>query len=135
MTTDTFTARPLPLDHLTILSSDEAASRAFYDHLLPRLGFRRKSDSVWHNDAGLFLQFRPAKAETRPYERYGAGLNHLGFTAPSRDFVAALHAHMTGAGYEARLQELGPVLALFMPDPDGLRVEVSHYPAGVDPVD
>lgn len=43
---------------------------------------------------------------------------------------------MTTAGYEARLQTFGDgVVALFLPDPDGLRIEVSWYPDGVPPVD
>jgi lactoylglutathione lyase len=125
----------LPLDHLTILWSDVDKSRAFYEHLLPAIGFRRKTPEIWHNDLGHFFQFRPAAEGTGPYERHGAGVNHLGFRAPSREFVEQLHRHMTSAGYEARLQQLGGTLALFMPDPDGLRVEVSHYPAGTDPVD
>jgi lactoylglutathione lyase len=126
---------PLALDHLTILWTNVEESRAFYELLLPIIGFRRKKTEIWHNDTGLFLQFRQAGENTSPYERYGAGLNHLGFRAPSREFVEALHGRMTAAGYEARLQKLGGTLALFMPDPDGLRVEVSHYPEGVDPVD
>lgn len=125
----------LPLDHLTILWTNEDSSRAFYRHLLPRLGFREKRQDIWHDARGLFFQFRPAQDGTRAYERYGAGLNHLGFQAPSREFVEDLHRHMTDAGFEARLQKLGGTLALFMPDPDGLRVEVSHYPEGADPVD
>lgn len=123
------------LDHLTILWSNPERSRAWYEIILPLLGFRRKKPEIWHNGAGLFLQFRPAEQGTSPYERHGAGLNHLGFRASSRDAVAAVHRAVTDAGYEARLQELGPVLALFLPDPDGLRFEFSWYPEGVDPVD
>lgn len=127
---------PLPLDHLTILSRDAEASAAWYGALLPWLGFERAKPGIWHNANGLYLQFRTAKAETRPYERYGAGLNHLGFTVPDPGFVEALAAHMTNLGHEARLQRFGDgIVALFMPDPDGLRVEVSWYPEGVPPVD
>lgn len=127
---------PLPLDHLTILSRDAEASAAWYGALLPQLGFERTKPGIWRNSNGLYLQFRTAKAETRPYERYGAGLNHLGFTAPDPGFVETLAAHLTDLGHEARLQRFGDgVVALFLPDPDGLRVEVSWYPEGVPPVD
>lgn len=125
----------LPLDHLTVLWTDEVKSQKFYGHLLPEIGFNQKRPGIWSNEAGLFFQFLPAKVGTAPYERYGAGLNHMGFRAPNREFVEKLHVHMEAAGYEARLQKLGHTLALFIPDPDGLRIEVSHYPEGVDPVD
>jgi catechol 2,3-dioxygenase-like lactoylglutathione lyase family enzyme len=62
-------------------------------------------------------------------------LNHFGFAAPDAGFVEALKARMDEAGYEARLQRFDDgVVALFIPDPDGLRIEVSWYPPGVDPV-
>ena len=126
----------LPLDHWTIASADVAQSAAFYGFLLPRLGFRQKKPYIWYNDHGLFLQFRGIKAGSRPYDRYGAGLNHLGFTAPDRAFVEALHGEMAAAGHVARLQQFDDgTLALFLPDPDGLRIEISCYPPGTDPVD
>lgn len=103
--------------------------------MLPHLGFEQVSEHVWRDAAGLHFQFRQANTDTRDYERYGPGLNHFGFAAPSAQFVEAVHAAMTTAGYEARLQTFGDgVVALFMPDPDGLRVELSYYPPGVSPV-
>lgn len=127
---------PMPLDHLTILSRDPEVSARWYGLLLPRLGFEQAKPHIWRSATGLHLQFGSAKPDTAPYERYGAGLNHLGFTAPSAAFVEALAADMTQHGLEARLQHFGDgVTAVFLPDPDGLRVEVSWYPPGVPPVD
>ena len=126
----------LRLDHLTILSRDPEVSAAFYGLLLPKLGFVQKKPNIWANDGGLHIQFGAAHPETRDYERYGAGLNHFGFTAPSVEMVEALAAQMEGAGYLARLQRFpGGTVAVFLPDPDGLRVEVSWYPPGTPPVD
>ena len=126
----------LKLDHLTILSRDPEASAAFYGRLLPHLGFVRKKPHIWANDAGLHIQFGAAHADARPYERHGAVLNHFGFTAPSPEMVEALAAEMQAAGHVARLQRFGDgVTALFLPDPDGLRIEVSWYPPGTPPVD
>ena len=125
----------LPLDHLTILSRDFATSAALYGLLFPRLGFEQFSEKIWRNELGLYLQFGTADATAASYERHGAGLNHLGFRAPDVAFVEALAATMTEAGHVARLQRFGDgTVALFMPDPDGLRVEVSWYPPGVPPV-
>jgi catechol 2,3-dioxygenase-like lactoylglutathione lyase family enzyme len=126
----------LPLDHLTILSSDESASRAWYGLVLPMLGFVQTKSHIWRNENGLHLQFGSAKPATRAYERYGAGLNHLGFAAPSVAFVEDVAARMANAGHEARLQRFADgTVALFLPDPDGLRIEVSFYPDGTPPVD
>lgn len=126
----------LKLDHLTILSRDPEASAAFYGLLLPRLGFVQKKPHIWANEDGLYIQFGAAKDETPGYERYGPGLNHFGFTAPSVEIVEALAAEMAAAGHVARLQRFpGGTTALFLPDPDGLRVEVSWYPPGTPPVD
>jgi len=77
-----------------------------------------------------------AKADSRPYERYGAGMNHLGFSAPSVDAVVAVRTEMARLGFEVpELQDLGGVTALFMKDPDGIRFEISYYPPGTSVVD
>lgn len=123
------------IDHLTILSRSAEASTAFYGVVLPQLGFSRVKPGIWRNADGLHLQFRTAAEGTRAYERYGPGVNHFGFAAPSPDFVRTLHAVVTKAGYEARLQTFPDgTVALFIPDPDGLRIEVSWYPEGIPPV-
>lgn len=125
-----------PLDHLTILSRDPEAAASFYSFLLPRIGFTQKKRGIWANAGGLHIQFAKAKEGTGDYGRYAPGLNHFGFTAPSAEAVEALAAELAEAGIEARLQHFEPgITALFVPDPDGLRVEISHYPPGVPPVD
>ncbi|MFO6446555.1 VOC family protein [Erythrobacter sp. NE805] len=124
------------LDHLTILSRDPGAAAAFYEFLLPRLGFTQKKAHIWANAAGLHIQFGKAKEGTGDYGRYAPGLNHFGFAAPSPEAVRALAAELEAAGIEARLQTFEPgITALFVPDPDGLRVEFTYYPPGVPPVD
>lgn len=125
----------LPLDHLTLLVSSFDASRTFYDTLLPLLGFRRTTRENWTNGQGFFLQFLEARPGTRPYERYGAGLNHLGFGAPDEATVLDIRDRMAAAGYPSEVQSLGGAQALFLPDPDGLRIEVTWYPPGVSVVD
>lgn len=124
------------LDHLTILSRSTEQAEVFYGFLLPRLGFVQKKPRIWANDAGLHIQFGKAKEGTGDYGRYAPGLNHFGFSAPSPEAVRALAAELEAAGIEARLQTFEPgITALFVPDPDGLRVEISYYPPGVPPVD
>ena len=126
----------LRLDHLTILVSSMETSRRFHDVLLPLLGFSRTTKENWTDGEGFFLQFREAKPDTRPYERYAAGLNHLGFGAPDERTVHAIRERLIAAGYEqAEVQDLSGAKALFVKDPDGLRFEITYYPPGMNVVD
>jgi lactoylglutathione lyase len=126
----------LKLDHLTLLVTSIKASRPFYEALLPLLGFHRTTRENWTDGQGFFFQFMEAKPDTRPYERYGAGLNHMGFGAPDAATVEAIRAAMIAAGLETpEIQNLGGAKALFLRDPDGLRFEITWYPPGVAVVD
>jgi len=124
------------LDHVTLLVSSLTASMPYYDRLLPLLGFKKLRDHVWADSGRFYLQFQEARENTRPYERYGAGMNHLGFSAPSAEAVLAIRDEMQRAGFAVpEIQNLGGVTALFMKDPDGIRFEISHYPPGTSVVD
>ncbi len=126
----------MKLDHVTILVSSLEHSMPFYDRLLSLLGFEKQRDHVWSDGAGFYLQFQQAAAGTRPYERYGPGMNHLGFGAASQEQVVELRAAMLAAGFEVpAIQHLDGATALFMKDPDGIRFEVTHYPPGESVID
>ena len=125
----------LKLDHLTIYVSDWDAYERHYGTLLPLIGFERIDFSIWRDDGGFFLQFAQAHEGTRPYERYGAGLNHWGLAMPSPESVVALREALIAAGIAAQpLQSLSGATALFLPDPDGLRAEFTYTPPGMNPV-
>lgn len=127
---------PLKIDHVTLLARSLPDSMAYYGALLPLIGFARVKDHIWTDGEGFYFQFMAAKGETRDYERYGPGMNHLGFAAPDVATVERVRAGMAAAGFAVPdIQQLGPVTALFMKDPDGVRFEISHTPAGVAPVD
>jgi len=126
----------MKLDHVTILVTSLERSMPYYDALLPLLGFTKRRDHVWSDGEGFFLQFLQAKERTRPYERYGAGVNHLGFGAAVPEQVHAVRRAMQAAGYEVpEIQNLNGATALFMKDPDGIRFEISYYPPGTAVVD
>lgn len=126
----------MKLDHVTILVSSLERSMPYYDCLLPLVGMSKKRPHVWTDGAGFFLQFLQARAGTSAYERYGAGMNHLGFGARSSEEVRGVQRAMRAAGFEApEIQELDGAVALFMKDPDGIRFEITCYPPGVDAVD
>ena len=125
------------MDHITILVTSLTASMPYYDKLLPLLGYRKLRNHVWTDaDERFYFQFHEAREDSRPYERYGAGMNHLGFGAPSPQAVLAIRDEMQQAGFAVpEIQNLGGATALFMKDPDGIRFEITHYPPGKSVVD
>ena len=126
----------LKLDHITLLVSSLETSMPYYDTLLPIIGFNKLRDHVWTDGDGFYIQFNQAKDNTRAYERYGSGLNHIGFSAPSPQTVGLVQGKMKDAGFAVpEIQNLSGATALFMKDPDGIRFEVTHYPPGVSVVD
>jgi catechol 2,3-dioxygenase-like lactoylglutathione lyase family enzyme len=125
----------MKVDHITLLVSSLNGSMPYYENLLPLVGFAKKRNWVWSDGEGMFFQFMEAKANSRPYERYGAGMNHLGFSASSPEQVQAIRAAMKNAGFEVpEVQNLGGTTALFMVDPDGIRFEITYCPPGVSVV-
>ena len=126
----------MKLDHITLLVTSLSESMPYYDTLLPLLGFEKLRPNVWSDGDGFVFQFLQAKADTRPYERYGAGMHHLGFGAASIEQVHAIRDAMQAAGHPVPdIQNLGGATALFMKDPDGIRFEITHYPPGQSVVD
>jgi lactoylglutathione lyase len=126
----------MKLDHITLSVTSLERSMPYYDCLLPLIGFHKLKDHVWTDGTGFHFQFRQAKPGTSEYERYGAGMNHLGFGASSPEQVRAIQSSMQEAGFEVpAIQNLGGAAALFMKDPDGIRFEVTHYPPGMTVVD
>lgn len=123
-------ARP---DHLVLLVRSLALSAPYYGAFLPLLGFSQLKEHYWRSPHGFIIQLHEAKPETRPYERYGAGMNHLGFSVSDPADVAAIRAAMADHGFDVpEIQMLDGVTALFMKDPDGIRFEVSHFPPEID---
>lgn len=126
----------MKIDHITLLLSSLDRSLPYYAQLLPLVGFSKVKDHVWTDGEGFFLQFLQAKAETHPYQRYAAGMNHLGFGAASPAQVHAIRASMAAAGFDVpEIQNLRGAVALFMKDPDGIRFEITYYPPGMAVVD
>ncbi|MCH4892302.1 glyoxalase [Sphingomonas sp. SFZ2018-12] len=119
----------MKLDHLVIMVRSLETSLPWYDAMLGLIGFTKSRDHVWGNEDGVYIDLKQAEPETRDYARYGPGLNHLGFTAPTLDILHAVRAGMAAAGFEVPdIQAFGDSTATFFKDPDGMRIEVSHYP-------
>lgn len=119
----------LIMDHMVILVSDMQRSMTFYSDLLPMIGFRYVRDWVFANEQGIYLDFREAKDLEPGYRRYAPGLNHVGFTATSLQQILTVREQMQALGYEMpELQEIQGAHAIFIKDPDGMRVEITLYP-------
>lgn len=126
----------LKIDHVTLLVTSLEESMPYYAKLLALVGFTKLRDHVWTDNQGFYFQFNEAKADTSGYERYGAGMNHLGFSAPSSKFVENVQCQMREAGFDApEIQQFDGATALFMKDPDGIRFEISYYAPGSSVVD
>jgi catechol 2,3-dioxygenase-like lactoylglutathione lyase family enzyme/diadenosine tetraphosphate (Ap4A) HIT family hydrolase len=122
--------------HLDLTVADLAASTAFYEGVLPLMGFRRIADApegpIWLGDAvEIGLQ---AAQRNRPHDRQTPGLHHLAFEAPSRRDVdrvygqlRALHVQVLDA--PADYPAYGPgYYAVFFADPDGIKLEYAFTP-------
>ena len=115
----------MKLDHIVLFVSDLPKSVIFYEKLLPMLGFRKTADYVFGNAEEVYLDLRQAENPDHAYQRYAPGLNHIGFTAPDRDAISNVQDVMKDAGYEVpEVQTFGDGIALFLKDPDGIRIEL-----------
>jgi glyoxylase I family protein len=83
------------LHHIDLTVSEMAQSLAFYDRVLPLMGFRRIADCdegpLW---AGQSMEIglqpaRPGSSKLR-HDRYAPGLHHVAFGAPSTAEVDGL---------------------------------------------
>ena len=117
----------MQLDHLVFTPRDLASSLPFYAALFAPLGFRKVREHAWTNEQGVTIELRQAKDPEHRYARAGVGSNHWSVRAGDRAEVDRVVASVRAAGFEApdpRVDEEGEYL-VFIPDLDGLRVEVS----------
>jgi catechol 2,3-dioxygenase-like lactoylglutathione lyase family enzyme len=135
-----------PIDHLDLVVTDLARSLEFYRSLLGPLGYTRESEIEGERgervvylgvpgSRGGSVSLRAAQSDAHgvPYDRYAVGIHHICFVAPDRATVdeRAQWAEANGAEIES-----GPVeydytpgyYAVFLHDPDGLKLEILHRP-------
>ena len=127
--------------HIDLTVLDVAASAPFYEDLLGFLGYTRVKQEpalhVWDliRDGKVIggIALRAARSD-RPHDRYAAGLHHLAFHAADRNDVDRAHALMKEKGATildapAEYPQYGAgYYAVFVADPDGLKLEVVHLP-------
>ena len=132
------------VDHLDLVVTDLERSLAFYNGLLAPLGFTRNSEIVGERGervvyiggtGGTSVSLRQAQSEAHatPYDRYAVGIHHICFAAPDRATVDERATWLQDVGAEI---ESGPAeydytpgyYAVFLHDPDGIKVEVMCRP-------
>jgi glyoxylase I family protein len=130
------------IDHVDVTVNDLARSTVFYDAVLSALGFRRLVENntdlvVWGN-AHITFAIRQAEAAERgaAFNRYRVGLHHLAFKAKGRDAIDSFHAFLKRENLPildapAEYPQYGPnYYAVFFADPDGMKLELVHFPWG-----
>jgi catechol 2,3-dioxygenase-like lactoylglutathione lyase family enzyme len=124
------------IHHIDITVSDIDRSSAFYDQVLPLMGFRRSKAApegpIW---AGTHVEIGLVPARTlREHDRYSPGLHHIAFHAPDRAAVDRFHEHVLQLGARvldrpAEYPEYAPgYYAVFLADPDGIKLEYVFTP-------
>ena len=128
------------LGHLGVNVPDLGAAKAYYDALMPLVGFEpflAAGDQFAFRPAGdkpgAYLFFYQA-TEGGPYSRHRVGLQHLAFMVKSRSAVHDVHRHVQRLGGEVLHEPQSfpqyppPYFATFWLDPFGVMPEaVCHY--------
>ncbi len=132
------------IDHLDLVVSSLERGLAFYTGLLGPLGYVHQGEIAGergervvyisrHGGGSVSLREAQSDAHATPYDRCAIGIHHIAFAASSR-------ANVDSAGAWAREHaatiESGPreydytpgYYAVFLHDPDGLKLEIVHRP-------
>jgi catechol 2,3-dioxygenase-like lactoylglutathione lyase family enzyme/diadenosine tetraphosphate (Ap4A) HIT family hydrolase len=127
---------PGRVHHLDLTVGNLLVATAFYDAVLPLVGFRRLPDTpegpVWCGDtAEIGLQ---AARRQRPHDRYTPGLHHLAFESPTPRDVDRVYRQLLALGVQvleapAEFPSYGAgYYAVFFADPDGIKLEYAFTP-------
>ena len=130
----------MPLGHIGLNVPDLTVAKAYYDRIMPPLGydeFVASADELAYQPAagkrGAFLFLYPT-LESAPHSRDATGLQHLAFMMRGRNDVRALHELVVQLGstvlHEPRAfpQYGSTYFATFWLDPFGFKLEaVCHH--------
>jgi len=125
------------IDHIYLAVTDMARSEAFYDRVMPLLGFRKNRFSLagdahvqyFNRHFGFVL--RPAR-QGAAHDAYAPGLHHFCLRVDSIEDVVRTADALRDAGVDASAARHCPEYAddywaTFFSDPDGVRLEVTNY--------
>jgi catechol 2,3-dioxygenase-like lactoylglutathione lyase family enzyme len=128
----------MPIEHIGLGVPDVEAAQAYYNELMPMVGFKPCFGNGYcpedFQGAQLFLY--PA-SETGSFSRQAVGFQHLAFLVPSRAAVHRVHDWVRDRGDEIvrapkTFPQFGPhCYATYFLDPHGFMLEVvCHEPEG-----
>jgi catechol 2,3-dioxygenase-like lactoylglutathione lyase family enzyme len=132
----------LGFDHIDLTVNDLRRSRPYYETVLGELGFRFVDEggsggAIFANGVTSLAIREPSPAQRgAAFDRYRVGLHHLAFRVARRDDVDRFHAFLVREGLPvldapAAYPEYGDdYYAVFFPDPDGIKLELVHFPWG-----
>ncbi len=133
---------PTGLHHIDLVVSSIERSLPFYRELLEPLGYTRvgevegeRGETIWYLvGPAVAVGLREAQTDGA-YDRYRVGVHHVAFEAPSREVVGERHRWVLARGGEIESSPkeytYGPgYYAFFFYDPDGIKLEIVHVPAG-----
>jgi glyoxylase I family protein len=137
------------IDHVDLVVSSLARSLPLYEGLLRFLGYVEVGDIVGEQgervvylsrhrtDGAVGLRERRSSDGPEVQDRYALGLHHLAFSVVSRKIVDEIAAWAGEAGAEIesgpREYEYTPgYYAVFIHDPDGIKLEFVHRPEEED---
>ena len=130
----------MPVGHLGINVPDLEAAKAYYDRVMPLLGYTElvsSPDEVAYLPAdgkrGTYVFFYES-SDAGDYSRHATGLQHLAFIVPTRSAVRMMHDLVVALGgsvvHEPQEwpQYGSPYFATFWLDPFGIHLEaVCHH--------
>ena len=121
----------MPIDHFGLGVPDVGAAKAYYDELMPKLGFQSCFGNGYcpidWTGAQLFLY--EARGD-EAYSRHRPGLQHIAFSVASRADVDAIHDWVRGRNDEVLhaprvFPQFGEdYYAVYFLDPHGFKLEV-----------
>ena len=132
------------IDHLDLVVGSLDVSLPFYRGLLEPLGWRRlhrcegeRGETInylFRIDGRASIGLRERQSEGPAFDRYAVGVHHVAFAARSRRAVdrAAAWARDHGATIESGPEEYAyspGYYAVFLYDPDGIKLEIVKRPS------
>jgi glyoxylase I family protein len=129
------------IDHLMINANDYDKAVRFYAWLMPRVGYPRSESFTepsamtgYYSDSGsLWVLPSDEPHRKQSFDKGRVGLREIAFRAESREQIDQLARGISSHGGRIldppREYEYRPgYYSVFFTDPDGLKLEVVHYP-------
>jgi catechol 2,3-dioxygenase-like lactoylglutathione lyase family enzyme len=132
------------LHHVDIAVSDVERSLRFYRELLGPLGWSKelRYPTFRGTEEVVYLQHPPTRsaiglrrADEGEYRYYSVGVEHIAFEVDTREEVDDAHRRAVGMNANVHFppeedRDIEDYYAVFVFDPDGIRIEVLCWPGG-----